>query len=419
MKAETFTLKNGARIIGLKMPGVKSVAVNFGFRTGSRNETPKIAGMSHFLEHMMFKGSEKRPTTAAIAKEADRIGAVYNASTGKECTRYYLKTSRDNFELGLDIIGDMATRPLLSGVEIKKESGTIIEEIKMYEDNPMVSIHGKMEGTLYGTASEMGRDIAGKASTVKRIDARLMRKYFKETYVAKNAVLALAGNLPADYRKKAEKYLMRLPVGRRSLWPEPNWGRSNCRLITKKTEQAHLGLCLPAYSVNDGGKYAAEVFATALGGYMSARLFTEIREKRGWAYRIWAYNDTYSDTGYLGVFGGIKKDKLADSIKIVKEEIYDFAKNFKKEEVERAKNHLSGSFTLKYDDPEKRAGYAVSQSLLSEQPESPEEFVEKIRSVTEKDLKKVARKMADGKNFYLTVIGPYKNKEKFAKILLT
>lgn len=417
MKIEKTILKNGATLIGIKMPGAKSVVINFGFRVGSRDEDPRYAGISHFLEHMVFKGSQKRPSAAAIAKEADRIGAKYNAFTGKEYTCYYIQTTLENFNLGLDIVGDMATRPLLKQSELSKEVGTIIEEIKMYEDNPMINIFGRMEETLFGATTPMGREIAGSAKSVKNITAKIMKEYFDKYYVGQNAVVVITGNLPKDYAKKASAYLAKLRKGDLNERLDSNKYRQGLKLIDKKTEQAHFGLCLPAFSISDEDKYATEIIATALGGYMSARLFTEIREKRGWAYRIASFSDPNQDTGFLGIFGGIKKDKIYEAIELTKKEIVKFRDNFNNEEIKRAKSYLLGSATLNFEDPEKRAYHTAIQYLISKNPETPEELIKRIQSITNRELRQVAKRLLDPSRMALTIIGPYKNKEKFAKIL--
>lgn len=417
MRNEITVLKNGATIIGIKMPGAKSVVINFGFRVGSRDEDAGYAGISHFLEHMVFKGSQSRPSAAAIAKEADRIGAKYNAATNKEYTYYYIQTTRENFDLGLDIVGDMVTRPLLRQAELQKESGTIIEEIRMYEDNPMLNIFGKMEETLFGPKSYMGREIAGSAKSVKSVTAKIMKEYHQKYYVGQNAVLVMAGDLPKDYIKNGSRYLNRLPKGTRNNRANASSYKNAVRLISKKTEQAHFGICLPAYDTSDKNKYVVDLIATALGGYMSARLFTEIREKRGWAYRVWAYNDPSQDTGYLGIFGGIKKDKIAEAIEITRKEIEKFRDQFTSEEITRAKSHLLGSSTLNFEDPEKRAEFAVIQHLISARPETPEKLIKKVQAVTTEEIKNVAREILQPARLSLTVIGPYQNQEKFAKIL--
>lgn len=417
MKTNKTTLKNGAQIIGIKMPNAKSVVINFGFRVGSRDEDSKYAGISHFLEHMVFKGSQKRPTASAIAKDADRIGAKYNAFTGKEYTCFYIQTTKDNFKLGLDIVGNMVTRPLIKPSELKKEVGTIIEEIKMYEDNPMINIFGKMEETLFGPQSPMGREIAGDTKTVRNITANIMRKYFKEFYVGQNTVLVIAGDYPDDYIKQVATYLNRLSKGKKNQRTLGSKFKKSVKLITKQTEQAHFGICLPSYSIADKDKNVAEIVATALGGYMSARLFTEIREKRGWAYRVAAYNDPSQDVGYLGIFGGIKKDKIAEAIALTKKEIIKFRDSFTDEEIKRAKSHLLGASTLTFDNPEERAKFTVLQHLLHDKPETPEEINKAIQAVTKPEIKRVAKQILTGDNLSLTVIGPYKNKDKFVKIL--
>ncbi len=417
MKIEETILKNGAKIIGVKMPGVKSIVINFGFRTGSRNEEAQYAGISHFLEHMMFKGSQKRPTTMDISKQADSIGALYNAFTGKEYTCYYIKTNFDHFDIALDIVGDMVTRPLLKEPEIRKECGTVIEEIKMYNDNPMLNIHGKMEETLYGTNTANGRDIAGKQKTVKAINSKIMKNYFNNTYNGSNCTLVIAGNLPEDYQLKAQKYLNRFPKGKISIWERPTKTNKGVRVLKKETDQAHFGLCFPAYPLTDRRRYAAEVLAIALGGYMSSRLFTEIREKRGWAYRIWASNNTNSDNGYIGIYGGIKKEKMLEATKLIQEEVIKFGLEYTQEEIDRAKNFLSGFSTIHFDDPEEKAKFLILTDLLTGRPETPEEYVRKIKKVTSTELKEVAQETFTGKNLSLTIIGPYKNNEKFAKIL--
>jgi predicted Zn-dependent peptidase len=384
---------------------------------GSRDEDPKYAGISHFLEHMVFKGSQKRPSAAAIAKEADRIGAEYNAFTGKEYTCFYIQTTVENFDLGLDIVGDMVTKPLIKNAELKKESGTIIEELKMYNDNPMINVYGKTEETLFGTTTPMGREIVGTSKTVNSINAVIMRAYFEKYYVGENATLVIAGNLPPDYLVKVKKYLDRLPKGIRNDRIADSQYQNKVRLLHKDTEQAHFGIGIPGYAISEEDKYAAEVIATALGGYMSARLFTEIREKRGWAYRIFSFCETNSDTGYLGIIGGIKKDKIEEAISITQKEIEKFRNGFKSEEIERAKSHLAGYYTLKYESPDERSKFMVLQYLLSRRPETPEQFLNKIKSVTASDIRRVGKTLLSGDNLALTIIGPYKNKEKFAKIL--
>jgi predicted Zn-dependent peptidase len=416
LKKNKTVLENGATIIGIDIPGAKTVAIHIGFRTGSRTETPEISGISHFLEHMVFKGSPKRPTAADIAKEVDRIGAQYNAATGKEYTYYHIHTTPENFDLALDVVGDMATQPIIDPKEFQKERGTIIEEIKMYEDNPSFSIFGKMEGTLFGPETVMGRDIAGTEESVRGFTQEQMIAYFKKTYVGNNCIAVVAGKLPDNYEENVSEYLEVLEKGVRTNWEKPSYAEKKLDVIFKDTEQAHFGISFPAFSVQSQKRFAAEIIATVLGGYMSARLFTEIREKRGWAYRVWAFCDAYSDAGYLGIYGGIRKDKMKESVEIVKNETRDLFKSITDEEIERAKSNLKGSNTLRFDNPDSVAGFVLINYLVSGKLETPEDFIKGIEGVSKEEISNVAEEVFAPGSLYLTIIGPFKKPEEFDNI---
>jgi predicted Zn-dependent peptidase len=416
MKIEERKLVNGAKIIGIKMPGTESVLISFGFRTGSRTETDDIAGISHFLEHMVFKGSEKRPSTEIISKAADSIGAQYNAYTGKEYTVYYIKTSPDNFKLALDIVGDMVTKPLLSEKELKKEKGTIIQEAKMYEDNPNLSIFGHMESVLYGK-TPLGREIIGLIKSIKSTNSKKMRQYFEKYYTGSNCRIVIAGNLPKNYVSLVRLYALRLKKGNKTIWKVSTVNKNKIGLTKKPIEQAHLGLTIPTYDLFNEKRYVMHVIANILGGYMSARLFTEIREKRGWAYRVWAYQEESTDAGYLGIFGGVKKGKALPSLTIMKKEVLGLAKTVTEEEVHRAVENLKGSFILKYESSEELANLVMSQLLLKDAIELPHKSLEKLDKITKEDVVRVANELFSKDKLHLAVIGPFKDKQKFVKIL--
>lgn len=417
MRIEKKVLKNKATILGAPITGAKTVTMAFGFRTGSRNEVPKYAGISHFLEHMMFKGSQKRPTAKEISVEIDKIGANYNAFTSKEYTYYYVETTPENFDDALDVLGDMTTRPILNGEELRKERGTIIEEIHRANDNPERRLLDDMETTIFGADTPIGRVILGSEKTVKAIDSKIMKEYFQNIYCAENAFSIIAGHLPSRYQEKVEKYLLNLHSGRRSSWQAQGFCSEKISLIKKKTEQAHLGISFPGYKLSDKKRYAADVASTILGGYMSSRLFTEIREKRGWAYRIAAFHESYTDTGILGIFGGLKLDKAVEAMVIIKQEVLSLAKTLTTEEIERAKGNIKGSTVLKYENPQELAAQLGLYFILENKIETPEEYLKKIEAVTKKDIIAVAEEIFKPENMYLTVIGPFKDKEKFAKIL--
>lgn len=398
------------------MPGASSVIISFGFRTGSRTETDDLAGISHFLEHMVFKGSKKRPSTELISKAADSIGAQYNAYTGKEYTVYYIKTSPENFKLALDIVGDMVTRPLLSEKELRKEKGTIIQEAKMYEDNPNLSIFGHMESVLYGK-TPLGREIVGLIKSIKNTDSKKMRQYFEKYYNGSNSRVVIAGNVPKNYVSLVKPYILRLKKGKKTVWKRSHINKINLGLTAKTIEQAHLGLTIPAYDLFNEKRYVVHIIANILGGYMSARLFTEIREKRGWAYRIWAYPEEATDAGYLGIFGGLKKDKALESLSIIKKEVLNLAKTVTEEEIYRAIENLKGSSVLKYEVPEELANLIMMQSLLRDKLELPQKSIEKLSRVTKKEVIEVANELFTNDKLHLAVIGPFKDKKTFVKIL--
>lgn len=416
MKIEETILPNGSTLLGIEVPGAETVAIHFGFRTGSRSEDLSVWGISHFLEHMMFKGTKKRPGTEVISREIDKLGAAYNAFTGKEYTNYYIKTSFDNFDAALDVLGDMVTGPLLLNEEIKKESGTILEEAKMYNDNPSMNIFFLMEETLYGKKTALGKDEVGIEETINAIDHKQMNDYYQKYYGGANSYTVIAGKLPKDYIQRVTKHQEKLPEAEKTKWEKAEFCENNLDVVFKDTDQAHFGLMVPGYDTENPNKYTLEVIATILGGYMSSRLFTEIREKRGWAYRVNAFSDNLSDTGYLGIYGGVKKDKACESIQIAKEEVMNLKNTITQEEIDRAKSHILGANALKYEDPNNLARDVVLSSLLTGKPETPDLIESEIKKVNMQMIKDVCEELFNG-NFYLTVIGPFKDSEKFAKIL--
>jgi predicted Zn-dependent peptidase len=416
MKVEEKKLKNGAKVIGISIPGANSVVVSFGFRTGSRTESDDIAGISHFLEHMVFKGSKKRPSADLISKAADNIGAQYNAYTSKEYTVYYIKTSKDNFGLALDIVGDMVTRPLLLANEINKEKGTILEELKRSEDNPSMNIFDRIDGVLFGK-NELGREIIGYPKSLQSTNEKKMKAYYKKYYNGVNCRVVIAGNLPKNYQKAVSEYANRLPFGERTEWKKVGFNVNNLDVKQKDTKQAQIGIAIPGYSIFSEKHYVLLVISKILGGYMSSRLFTEIREKRGWAYHIETGTDESSDHGYLAIFGGIKKDKVSESVEIIKKELLNFSKTVTDEEIKRAIENIKGSGTLKFDNPEEVGNYVMARALLTDKVQLPTVLVRKTSLVTKKDIQGVAEELFTKGNLHLAIIGPFKDKQKFAKIL--
>lgn len=416
MKIEETKLKNGAKIIGIHIPGSSSVFISFGFRVGSRGESKSVAGITHFLEHMMFKGSVKRPSAEAISRAADSIGGQQNAYTGKEFTAYYIKASRENFDEALDIVGDMVTRPLLLDNEVKKEMNTIIQEAKMYEDNPSMSIVEATEESIFGDNS-LGWNIVGFPKSIRAVSGKSLRSYYKKHYNGSNARVVISGNLPKDYIRKVKKYASLFPAGERSEWKPARFNSQKLLLRTKAVEQAHIGFALPGFDLSCEKAPILQVTASILGGYMSARLFTEIREKRGWAYQIIAYSDELTNTGYFGVIGGVRKNKAFESLEVIKKEVLNFSRTVTEEEVRRAIENIKGSSVLRYDTTGDIGDYVMKKVLLSDKVELPNEYLKKISRVTRLAVINVAEEVFREDKIHLAIIGPFKDKQKFAKIL--
>ena len=418
MKIEETELKNGAKIIGINKPEAKSVAIFFGFKVGSRSETLKILGTSHFIEHMMFKGSKKYPSAKILAEKADALGASWNAFTDKEMTIYHIWTASENFDLALDLVGDMVTRPLFVEQEIKKEAGTIIQEINMYEDIPMYNMETEMIYEIVYGDTPLGRNIGGTKETVAKTTKKDIEKYYNNFYNGENLVVVLVGKLPHDFKDKIKEYASRFDKGKKNQVYKVGFSKKDKLSIReKKTDQSHIGVAVPAFNWGNRKAPAASIIATILGGYMSSRLFTEIREKRGWAYYIHGEYRAMSDTGFLTFFGGIKNKSAFEAIELIKKELINFPETIVEEEIERAKGHIRGIRELRYENPASLASYIGSQFLTKGSYELPPKALMKLEKVKKKEIVNISKELFKKDQIRLAAIGPFKDEAKFAKIL--
>lgn len=419
MKVEKTQLKNKSTLIGIRRPGSGSVAIQFGFKVGSRAENKDNAGISHFLEHMVFKGSKKRPTAKEISRAFDRIGAQVNAATSKEWTFYHIKTTPENFDVALDIIGDMITTPILSEKELEKEKGTVIQELKMVNDDPAKDIGIRLEEVAFGPKTGLGRSIIGYEKSIKTINSKIMRAFYNKYYVGENCCCVVSGELPADYKKRISLYLNRFKMGKQNIYQTGDFSTQRVSVNEKVTDQTYLGLGVPGLSINNDNRYTLEVATTVLAGFpmMSNRLFTEIREKRGWSYRLWGYSDNSLDTGLVEIEGGIKTNKILDAIKVIINEMLKLGSTITQEEVDRAKGFIMGSVPLRFDDNDQLASFVLINFLISDRIILPDDEMEKIAKVTRADIKKLVAEMFTRDRIYLAIIGPFKDSKKFDKIL--
>lgn len=417
-------LPNGLRIITVPMPNTQTVTVLVLVATGSKYEIKEINGISHFLEHMMFKGTKKRPTPLAIVEPLDRIGSQYNAFTSQEYTGYYAKANGRHLDLLLDIISDITLCPNFKQEEINKERGVIIEEINMYEDNPGRKISDVWTDLLYGD-QPAGWDTAGR----KEIIAKLMRddfvKYHNDHYVAPKTIVVVSGMIEHDHIiNKIRKLFKSISgaKGKDKVQVEESQKKPKSKIFYKKTDQTHIALGVRSYNLFDERRYALSILATVLGGggsiFMSSRLFQLLRDKMGIAYYLRTASDESTDTGDLATWVGVNNQKADEAIRAILSE-YIKIKDIKisSAELAKAKDHMEGSLTLSIETSDEMASFYGFQEILKNEIMKPEEVIKKIRAVTANDVLAVAKDIFRPEKLNLAIIGPYKDKKQFANLL--
>ncbi len=387
---------------------------------GSRYETQKQVGLSHFLEHMFFKGTKKRPTFQDIASELDAVGGEYNAFTGKDRTGYYVKVAARHGQLALDIISDIFLNAKLEESEIEKEKGTIIQEINMYEDTPRAQVGDIFESLMYRN-SPLGRETIGNKETVKKFKKIDFVNYRNKHYISSNTVFCLAGNF--NERKaifEIGKIFAGLRKGKKTACKMVNDKQIKpaVKIKNKKTDQTHLILGCRAYHQEHPRRFALGVLATILGGNTSSRLFSEIREKRGLAYGVHTGIEAYADCGYLATQTGVDHGKLEETVKIILEEYKKIAtQKVSSQELKKAKDYIKGISVMNFESSDEVAMFYVEQEARKGKVMTLPEIMKKIDKVTGADILRVAKDIFVNKKLNLAVIGPHKNSQKLGKIL--
>ena len=401
-------LKNGLKVIVSPIKNTKTVTLLVLLGVGSRCETKKLNGISHFLEHLVFKGTKSRPSPGQIFKELDRVGATYNAFTSKENTGFWVKTSSADFDLGLDIISDILLHPLLYAEEIEKERGVILQEINMYEDDPKRRVSDILENIIYGD-KPIGRDVIGTRETVRGIKREEVVSYKNRHYRGGSIVVAVAGDIdPRPANKKISKIFSQISPGatRRGELVKLSGKASRARFIEKDLDQTHLALAFDGYDMFDERRYALNVLSVILGGNSSSRLFMEIREKLGLAYYVYAYNNYYTDSGYLGIHAGIPHEKREDVIKKIMAILKSVKeKGVSQNELKEAKGYLRGQISLHLETTDDIASYLASQELFYKKIITPEETIKRIEKVTNRDILKVAKDVLNPRGGSVVAIG--------------
>ncbi|MBU4375366.1 insulinase family protein [Patescibacteria group bacterium] len=419
------TLNNKLRLITIPMRGTKTASVLVMVKTGSKYENKKNSGISHFLEHMFFKGTLKRPDTLAISSELDGIGAEFNAFTGKEYTGYYVKAEAGKIGLAMDVVSDMLLNSKFDAGEIEREKGVIIEELNMYRDNPMMYIEDLFEELLYGN-QPASWDTIGTRENILRFKREDFIDYFDSQYGAQNTFVCVAGNIGAGTRHCAflrgmtDKYFSKLkPSKFREKKPvEEKQTKPRIKLHYKKTDQAHLSVGARAFPLGHKDEFALKLLSAILGESMSSRLFIELRERKGLAYSIRTQAEFYTDSGYLTAQAGVPKDKLRQAIGIILAEYKKIAEHLADDkELERAKNLIKGRLAIQMESSSNVANWHGRQAVLRDEILTPEDFMKKINKVSARDISRAARNIFANKGLNLAVIGPFRDGDKFEKIL--
>ena len=413
-------LKNGLRIITVPQKNTQSLTVLVLVGTGSKYERKETNGISHFLEHMYFKGTKKRPSTMAITETLDKVGGIYNAFTAEEYTGYFAKVAASHFDLSLDWVSDIFLNSTLPEKEVEKEKGVIIEEINMIYDNPISYVQTLWPKLLYGD-QPAGWDIAGTKGSVSNINRELLVNYMKSQYVASNTIISVAGKIEENsVIKKIKKCFSKIkitkPKEKAKILEEQE--KPEALLHFRQTDQTHLCLGVRAFNLFHPKRYAQELLAVILGGMMSSRLFEEIRSKLGIAYYIDTSSETNPDTGFLFTQAGLDNKNVEKGILTILKEYKKISQKMVSfSEFKKAKDYLKGKTTLLLESSDAQASFYAGQELLEKKTLTPKEIFAKINKVTQDDILEVAKEIFKPEKLNLALIGPFKDKAIFEKIL--
>ena len=421
MQYNIHTLKNGLRVVLVPMSGTKTATVIVMSGTGSRYEDKRENGLAHFLEHMFFKGTKKRPNAKMISEELDGVGSVYNAFTAKERTAYYAKVSSQYLDTALDVISDIYLNSKLPEKEITKERGAVIQEIDMYEDMPMRTVDNVFDELIFGKDHPLGRTILGPKENIRKFTRKDFAEYLKRNYTPLNTVVCVAGAFSVKkVLAKIEKEFGSVKHGNPpNFIPfSPAQTAPRIAIKEKRTDQTNFILGVPAYPYLHKDEFALAVLSTILGSGMSSRLFLEVREKRGLAYSIHAWIDRYSDTGYFAVQAGVEHGKLEKAVETILAELRKIKRTkVSAAELKKAKSFIKGNMTLALETSDEIANHAASTMINIGRVRPLEEILAGIDTVSAADVLRVAKDIFKTNSLNLAIIGPHLQKEGFFGLL--
>ena len=420
MKYHTSKLKNGLRVITVPMKDNPTVTVLVLVETGSKYEHKKNNGLSHFLEHMCFKGTERRPSAHAISAELDGLGSQYNAFTAQEYTGYYAKSDAKHFKQIFDVVSDIYLNSTFPEAEMEKEKGVIVEEINMYEDMPHRHVQDLFMSLLYGD-QPAGWNIAGTRENVRAMTRADFVNYKHAHYVPKATVVVVAGKVSEkDVSKEVARVFGAVKNDRKETKVATVEKQTKPEVLVqfKKTDQTHFVLGVRTFDLYNKANPVLTVLSTILAGGMSSRLFIKLREEMGVAYYVRSYNDAYTDHGFLEISAGVSNNRVQEVIDEILKECKKLTTELvSKEELAKVKEYLAGNQKLELESSDAWASYFGGQEVMRKKLKSPEEAEALIRKVTAKQIQEMAKKIFVDKHLNLALIGPFEDKKEFEKKL--
>jgi predicted Zn-dependent peptidase len=423
MSVRRTVLPSGLRIVTEEVPSVRSAAIGIWVNVGSRDETPATAGASHFLEHLLFKGTTRR-TALEISATIEAVGGEMNAFTSKEYTCFYARVIDTDLPMAIDVVSDLITSSIVSALDVDAERKVVLEEIAMRDDDPSDLVHDLYAETYYGD-THLGRPILGTIKSIKEMSRSSVFNYYKKKYLPQDLVVAVAGNI----KHKRVVAMVEEALSRdnflnvkgapqiRPNTPVKTKPMQSVGLLTRKTEQAHMFYGMEGVARSDERRFAMGVLASALGGGMSSRLFQEIREKRGLAYSVYAYAQQFAGSGQIGFYAGCNPTKAIEVVEIIREVLADVAENgMSHEEIERAKGAVRGSLVLSQEDSASRMSRIGKNEIVYGQVMGFDDILKAIARVNPSDVREIASEYLT-KSPTLALVGPFKNEAKFEKVL--
>jgi predicted Zn-dependent peptidase len=423
MSVRRTVLPSGLRIVSEEVPSVRSAAIGIWVNVGSRDETPAVAGASHFLEHLLFKGTTRR-TALEISATIEAVGGEMNAFTSKEYTCFYARVIDTDLPMAIDVVSDLITSSIVSALDVDAERKVVLEEIAMRDDDPSDLVHDLYAETYYGDTT-LGRPILGTVKSIKEMSRSSVFNYYKKKYLPQDLVVAVAGNIKhkrvvamVEEALSRDNFLdVKGAPQLRPNTPVKTKPVHSVGLLTRKTEQAHMFYGMEGVARADDRRFAMGVLASALGGGMSSRLFQEIREKRGLAYSVYAYAQQFAGSGQIGFYAGCNPTKAIEVVEIIREILADVAENgMSHEEIERAKGAVRGSLVLSQEDSGSRMSRIGKNEIVYGQVMGFDDILKAISRVNPTDVREIASEYLT-KSPTLALVGPFKNEAKFEKVL--